>query len=54
MQALFGKVPIDRSQLVSIVGLLPGEIESDKVSPVVSLVYMDQVLEQLYWSADGD
>ncbi|OAV88591.1 hypothetical protein PTTG_01511 [Puccinia triticina 1-1 BBBD Race 1] len=54
MEALFDKVPIDRSQLVSIMGLPPDDIDGDEMAPVVSSIYMAQVLEELDWSADGD
>ncbi|PLW16209.1 hypothetical protein PCANC_12532 [Puccinia coronata f. sp. avenae] len=54
MAALFGKVPIDRSQLVSIMGLPPDDIDLDEMAPVVSSIYMAQILEELDWSADGD
>jgi len=54
MAALFEKVPIDRSQLVSIMGLPPDDIDLDEMAPVVSSIYMAQVLEELDWSADGD
>jgi 6-phosphogluconolactonase len=54
MAALFGKVPIDRSQLVSIMGLPPDDIDLDEMAPVVSSIYMARILEELDWSADGD
>ncbi|KAA1136899.1 hypothetical protein PGTUg99_005587 [Puccinia graminis f. sp. tritici] len=54
MKALFEKVPIDRSQIVSIMGLPPDDIDLDEMAPVVSSIYMAQVLEELDWSADGN
>ncbi|KAI7948206.1 hypothetical protein MJO29_009871 [Puccinia striiformis f. sp. tritici] len=54
MKVLFGKVPIDRSQLVSIMGLPPDDIDLDEMAPVVSSIYMAQVLEELDWSSDVD
>ncbi|PLW17840.1 hypothetical protein PCANC_15560 [Puccinia coronata f. sp. avenae] len=54
MVALFGKVPIDCSQLVSIMGLPPDDIDLDEMAPVVLSIYMARILEELDWSADGD
>lgn len=54
MEALFSKVPIDRSQLVSIMGLPADDIDLDEMAPIVASIYTAQVLEELNSSGDGE
>ncbi|EGG09189.1 uncharacterized protein MELLADRAFT_34495, partial [Melampsora larici-populina 98AG31] len=47
MDTLFSKVPIERSQITTIMGLPPDGMDLDEISPDIASIYEAQILDEI-------
>ncbi|KAH9808996.1 hypothetical protein DFH28DRAFT_876898, partial [Melampsora americana] len=47
MEVLLSKVPIDRSQITTIMGLPPDGMDLDEISPDIASIYEAQILDEI-------
>lgn len=47
MELLFSKVPIERSQIITIMGLPPDGIDLDEMSPDIASIYEAQIFDEI-------